>query len=59
MDISFLLNDEQNKDPANAESASILRSDPDRVGDYLILNSRSSNIISRYIAETYYARCIL
>ena len=59
MDMSFLLNDEQNKDPAYAESASILRSDPDRVGDYLILNSRSSNIISRYMAETYYAKCVL
>ncbi len=56
MDISFLIK-EQNKDPALAESVELLKSDPDCINGYLILNSRTSGLISRVLAETYYRKC--
>ena len=41
MDISFL-------------GADVLRDDPDCVNNYLILNARTTNLVSRYLAEKYY-----
>ena len=41
MDISFLGND-------------TFRDDPDCVNNYLILNARTTNLVSRYLAEKYY-----
>jgi hypothetical protein len=55
MDISFLFDDEQIKDPAYAESLKLLKSDPDCVNNYLILSPRATNLISRFLAEKYYA----
>ena len=46
VDISFLQKDEQNKDPAVAESVGLLTADPDCVNGYLILNPRTVNLLS-------------
>ena len=55
LDISFLRDDEQIKGPAYQASVETLRSDPDCVNGYLILNSRTMNLISRFFAEKYYS----
>ena len=55
MDVSFLL-DEQTKDPACAESLMSVKSDPDLVNGYLILNSRTENLVSKFLSEYYYLK---
>jgi hypothetical protein len=58
MDISFFFNNPlfnglPDESPHGPEAASLLRSDPDCVNGFLIMNPRTINLISRILAERF------